>query len=450
MSIAELKGLGNLLARLDAAAPIIGRRDMYYRGRQPLRFLVDDVSADLRGLNVNLCRVAVQALAERLRVTGFRVAVDGRDVSERAWELWRGSNMDMLLGSMIADALALGSSYLVVWVDSDGRPTVTGEKAELVAVERDPINGGVIAAVKRWQVTDAAGVVVEEHAVKYLPTRIVHLRKTADRGRYEFVSAVDNPLGVVPVVPLVNVDRVGDRAGYSVIDDLAPLVDALSKLLADMLTASEAVARPRRWATGVTLEDDEPGFTADDYTDGFTADAAPLAPPAGEVPPAADPDGVQSPFADDNRMMISEDPASKFGQLPGADLAGYKTAVELLMQQIRAVAALPAHMAGVSTTNPSTAEAMRASESSLTTRAESRIRVFDAPIQWAIRLLVAIDAGVPPARVSAEVLWADPSTASPAQAADAAVKLFQEGLLTRAEARQRVGLEPDNYDNGAA
>ena len=447
MSTKDLKGLANLLARLDAAAPIVARRDMYYRGRQPLRFMVDEVDEQLSGFNVNLCRVAVQALAERLRVTGFDVKVDGRDVSDRAWELWRRSNMDMLLGPLLADALALGSAYLIPWVDGVGRAVITGETADHVAVEHDPITGGVVAAVKRWQVTDANGVVVEEHAVKYLPTRIVHLRKSAATGRYAFVSAVDNPLEVVPVVPLINVDRVGDRVGYSVIDDMAPLVDALSKLMADMLTASEAVARPRRWATGVNLEDDEDsGFMVDaPGDDGFMVD--------GPVPPVPgrEPDAVKSPFADDNRMMVSEDPASKFGQLPGADLKGYQTAADLILQQIMAVSALPAHMAGVTTSNPATAEAMRASESSLTTRGEHSIRVFDAPVEWAVRLLVAIDEGVSPERVEASTRWADPATRSVAQEADAAVKLHADGLLSLDEARQRVGIDPTTTnDEGAA
>lgn len=450
MTTKDLKGLANLLARLDAAAPTVARRDMYYRGRQPLRYLVDDVDKQLAGFNVNLCRVAVQALAERLRVTGFTVTVDGRDVSSRAWQLWTSSNMDMLLGSLLADSLALGSSYLVAWVDGAGRATVTGETAEHVAVERDPVTGGVIAAVKRWTVTDANGVEVEQHAVKYLPTRIVHLRKTGATRRWALVRAVDNPLGVVPVVPLTNIDRVGDPVGYSVIDDMAPLVDALSKLLADMLTASEAVARPRRWATGVTLEDDDTaGFMVDDGADGFMVDG----PAAGPVPPAGrEPDAVVSPFADDNRMMVSEDPSSKFGQLPSADLKGYQTAVELVLQQIMAVAALPSHMVGITSSNPATAEAMRASEASLTSRAESRIRVFDAAVEWAVRLLVAIDAGVSPDRVTATARWADPATRSQAQEADAAVKLHADGLLSRDEARQRVGLDPvtDNDNAGAA
>lgn len=54
----------------------------------------------------------------------------------------------------------------------------------------------------------------------------------------------------------MNSDRLLDN-GRSEIRDLVPLVDALNKLLADMLVASEFLARPRRWATGIELVEGE-------------------------------------------------------------------------------------------------------------------------------------------------------------------------------------------------
>ena len=93
----------------------------------------------------------------------------------------------------------------------------------------------------------------------------------------------------MPVVPLINIERIGDDHGSSVIDDLAPLLDALNKLVVDMLTASEATAKPKRYATGVVLEDDaEGGFIADD---GFSADDV-------DDAPLLEDDGVVSPFKD--------------------------------------------------------------------------------------------------------------------------------------------------------
>lgn len=420
-----------LLARLERAQPIVRKRDMYFRGDQPLRFMKDKL-APVMGFRSNLAEVAVTAVAERITLESVIAEIafptGPVDVSARASELIQDSDFPMLLQSLITDMLAVGSAYIMVWVDGIGRPVVTGESAEQVAVSRDPITGGVTGAVKRWQVVDSAGVVKEEHVIKYGPTKIVHLKRGDTQGKLTFVSAVDNPLGVVPVVPLVNIKRLNDHTGSSVIDSLAPLLDALNKVIVDMLTTSESVARPKRYATGVVLEDDEDGFIADE---GFIADSESQA----ENAP-----GVESPFKDSDDLWISEQAEAKFGQLAGADLGGYKTAVDLIIQQIMAVTSLPGHMVGVTTSNPSTAEALRASEVALSSNAESRVRVVNRPVEWAVRLLIALDYGVSPALVNVKNQWASTATRSVAQEADAAVKLVSQDIISDDEARANVGI----------
>lgn len=420
-----------LLARLDRAQPVVRTRDMYLRGEQPMRFTKDKM-APVFGFRSNLAEVAVTAVAERINLESVTASINfptgAVDVSERARALVQDSDFPMLLQSLITDMLAVGSAYIIVWVDGMGRPVVTGESAEQVAVTRDPITGGVTGAVKRWQVVDSAGVLKEEHVIKYGPTRIVHLKRDDTRGKLTFVSSVDNPLGVVPVVPLINIKRLNDETGSSVIDSLAPLLDALNKIIVDMLITSESVARPKRYATGVVLEDDEDGFIADE---GFTADSE---------SPADDSAGVESPFKDSDDLWISEQAEAKFGQLAGADLGGYKTAVDLIIQQIMAVTSLPGHMVGVTTANPSTAEALRASEVALSSNADSRVRVINRPVEWAVRLLVALDYGVSPALVEVNNQWASTATRSVAQEADAAVKLVSQEVITADEARSNVGI----------
>ena len=422
-----------LLARLDRAQPVVRQRDMYLRGAQPLRFTTDKLSPVI-GFRSNLAEVAVTAVAERINLESVTASINFPtgpvDVSDRARALVQDSDFPMLLQSLISDMLAVGSAYIIVWVDGMGRPVVTGESAEQVAVSRDPITGGVTGAVKRWQVVDSAGVLKAEHVIKYGPNRIVHLKRNDTRGKLTFVSAVDNPLGVVPVVPLVNIKRLNDETGSSVIDSLAPLLDALNKIIVDMLITSESVARPKRYATGVVLEDDEDGFIADE---GFTADS--------ELPAGDDSPGVESPFKDSDDLWISEQAEAKFGQLAGADLGGYKTAVDLIIQQIMAVTSLPGHMVGVTTSNPSTAEALRASEVALSSNADSRVRVINRPVEWAVRLLVALDYGVSPAVVEVKNEWGSTATRSVAQEADAAVKLVSQEVITADEARSNVGIK---------
>lgn len=423
----------SLLTRLEQAQPVLARRDMYFRGDQPLRFMVDRVDPTVMGFKSNLARVAVNAVAERIRLEDLSATVDGRDVTDRARKLVRDSDLPMTLQSVLVDMLALGSAYLIVWVDQFGRPTITGESAEQVTVERDPITRGVTEAVKRWTVTDVNGVLVEEHAVLYRPDKIAHLVRDEQHGKFRYIGGADNPLGVVPVVPLINVERIHDDVGMSVVDDLAPLLDALNKLVVDMLITSEAVARPKRWATGVDLEDDDEQFMADEM--GFTADD-----PAPEpVAPVVEDEGVKAPFADSDDMWVSEQAEAKFGQLPGADLSGYETAVDIITRQIMAVTGLPGHFVGITTSNPATAEALRASEVALADNAAGRVRVVNRPMEWAVRLLVAIDQGVSPERVEVDLRWADTATRSIAQEADAVTKLHAEGIVNDDEAREVVG-----------
>lgn len=422
-----------LLTRLDREQATVARRERRYRGDTQLRYASTEVTGDLALFGVNLCALAVDAVAERMRVKTFRVLVGERDVTDRVRAEWRRSNMDQHLMPVLVDALALGACYLTVWPDTPGRPVITPESARHMTVARDPLTSEVIDAVKRWRELDHNGTAVATHVVHYGREQITRYRADGYGGRLVPVegAAVANPLGVVPVVPLVNIERVGDTSGASVIDDLAHLVDALGKLLADMLVASEDVARPRRWATGVDLDDgdDDDGWTADgDLDDPDTL--------ASDEPPAP----AVSPFDSGNRMFTVESPDAKFGQLPGADLAGYKTGVELILQQIMAVSALPAHMVGVTTANPSSADAIRAAEASLTARAEARIAVLGVAIERALALVAAFTEHVDPRDVDVRVRWASTATKSTAQEADAVTKLFSLGILDVAEAREMMGL----------
>lgn len=413
-----------LLQKLQLEQPVIAERDRRYRGDQPLRFATADIEGDFNYFSVNIYRAAVNAVAERMRVKKIRAVLgDGEDVSENVAAWWDHLGMDMKLQATIADVLAVGSAYLIVWM-KDGKPTITVETAEQVTTMHHAITGEVEEAVKRWYEKDAQGVVVHEHVVHYGRWDVVRYVRGAN-GKLVERQRVHNPLGVVPVVPLINVERIGDRNGHSVIDDLSNLVDALSKILADMLVASEVVARPKRYATGVSLEEStDAGFSADDDFEEF------------------EPTAVEAPFAGGADMFVTEQADAKFGQLPGADLAGYKTAVELITQQIMTVSALPAHMIGVTTSNPASSDAIRAAEASLTARAESRALVLGLALEEALKLLVALTEGADVDQVGAWIEWRDFATRSQAQEADAVTKLHSLGILTTNEAREMIGLSP--------
>ena len=413
-----------LLQKLDEPLARYSLLDQYYIGTQPLAYLSPESKTALGNrfgrMASNIPRLSVTALAERLTVTGFS--------DPALWTDWLRCDMDQLSGVAHREALLLGDSYVIVWADAAGRPSVTVESAKQIAVQRDPGTREITAAVKRWETETTT------EAVLYLPDAITRYRANhvgATLG-FEAVQTIPNPLGAVPIVELRNSDRIISDYGSSEIDDLMPLVDGLNKSLVDMMTTSEYVGRPRRWATGIELEE-RPVIDSDGN-------------------PVLDDDGqpvleAVNPIPEGNRAMIAESHEAKFGQLAAAELGGYEASVKVLLGQIMAVSALPAHYVGIFTDNPASADAMRAAEASLTARAEDRQRTFGRAWERVAKLMVAVRDGIAPALVqNIAVQWADASTRSIAQEADAVVKMFQAGLLPREFALKKLGYTDDDIE----
>ena len=279
----DLDNLTRVLQRIDEKAATYSRLTAYYEGRQPLTYLSPEsrlaLNNRLSAVAVNIPRVLVDALGERLRVTGLS--------RPDTWEDWRRNGLDTMHRVAHREALLLGDAYVIVWARQDGSPLVTVESATTMAVTTDPATREVTSAVKRWEAEDGT------HAVHFEADRITRWHSPA-RGAattgYRKVETLDNPLGQVPVVWLRNGDRLV-QAGVSEMQDVLSLTDCLTKLHVDLMTASEYAARPRRWASGVELVEDADG-------------------------------NVTNPFPEGDRMMVTEASEARFGQLAGADLAG--------------------------------------------------------------------------------------------------------------------------------
>lgn len=305
-----------------------------------------------------------------------------------------------------------------------GNPRVSIESALQTAVITDPGSRETVSAVKRWRGKS------ETWATLYLPDRIEKWHANtagAATAGFDLVEVIDNPLGVVPVVELRNADRLLG-CGASEIDHLIPLVDGLNKILADMVVAAEYTARPRRWATGMEMVErpklDGDGNPVLDVNDEPVMETV-------------------NPIPELNRAMIAEPSDAKFGQLPAADLQGYENAVNVLLSQIMAVSCLPAHFVGITTSNPSSADALRAAEASLTARAEARQQVFGRAWEQVARLVVAVRDGVNVDDVQCRVQWADAARRSFSQEADGITKMFAAKLLSREGALRRLGYTDD-------
>ena len=386
-----------------------------YRGETQFVLLTpaqrEQLAGRLKSLSINYGALAVDLLAERLRLTGFNVnGAPDLDL----WQRW--ADVGMLDGAaqVQREALATGQGFVSVWADpEDGQPVALPESATQCLVRRDPVSRRVVLGFKRWREDQRA------RAVLYSPDTVQILESqshipdggTIPADGWRTVKILPNPLGAVPLVDVTNLGNVRDVFGLSELDALADLTDALQKVMLDALISSHESGTPRRWSTGVDIEEDETGAPVDPWAGGTTT-------------------------------VQAEDPAAKFGQFSASDLAGYNTLAGLIVRQIGALSGLSPQMLGLHADSAMSADAIRAAEASLVAKAEARQRSFGRAWAQVAALMVAVRDGSDPRRIKVTPLWADPATRSEAQAADAAVKLHAEGLLSREGTLSRLGLTP--------
>lgn len=409
-----------LSSRIDEDSAHVRKWQDRYLGNAPLTFLSPEskkaLGDRLSTLSVNFCRLAVDALVERLRVTGFLI---NGSADADLWSRWRSQAGSVALSMALTDSLSTGTGWLSVWA-VNGAPRVSGEPADGCAIERDPFTGQTVAGMKRWQAEGRA------HGVLYLPDHLKLLRSishvpeggTIPADGWDTVREIPNPLGVVPLLPLVNrISGVGDLRGTSEMSLIADLNDALMKILVDALVTSEDYARPRRWATGLEIVEDEDGKAVDPFPHTTS------------------------------KTWQNESPEGRFGQFDQADLSTYSSLTDNLLSQISALSGLPSHYV-FSKMSPSNGEEVRAKEISLVARSEAKINNFTPALADVARLMTAIRDSSAPARITAEPVWADPASRTIAQEADAVVKLASgdRPVLPMRQARQKLGYSETAID----
>lgn len=137
-----LEKVGWLGLRLQSQANGLRMLEAYYEGTQPTAFVAPEIAEQLQhrlaSLNVNYCRLLVQTLVERVTVTGFRLN-GSQSVDDALWQSWQRNRMATETDWLLRDVFALGRGYLLVWVDSRGRPTVSVESPFQVITYRDPV-----------------------------------------------------------------------------------------------------------------------------------------------------------------------------------------------------------------------------------------------------------------------------------------------------------------------
>lgn len=225
------------------------RRDLdtlfnYLNGPQPLKYSTAKLAELFRNINArfeeNLCAVVVDAVLDRLELDGFAVANDDTATAKIA-EVFAKIHLDIEADEAHKASLATGQAYLIVWQDA----------GEVVAYYNDPRLCHVFyedanPKQKRYAAKWFGHNDGRQEITLYYPDRIEHWisakmkenQTAAKADAFMFATVELNTFGVIPVFELKSEGEL-----FRVLT----LQDAVNKLFADMMTASEFGALMQKW-----------------------------------------------------------------------------------------------------------------------------------------------------------------------------------------------------------
>lgn len=393
--------LTELEPRLQAQAVDAQHYLDYYDGEQPIGdFATRDYREVFRTLIRDVCDnwmpIVVDAVEERLHVEGFRFGDDAQG-DGAAWAIWQRNSLDADSEIVHNVALTAGLASVMVWPDADGLAEVTIEHPTQVYVATEPGRRRKRAAALKLFVDEWTG---GTHATVYLPDGVFKFTRGEDHERWLPRRGADaelpNPLGVVPIVPMVNRPTMFG-AGRSEIREVISTQDQVNKLVADMLVASEFSAFKQRWATGVEIPTDpETGEDLDPFVSAVS------------------------------RVWHVPDAEARFGEFASTDLRNYVGAIENRVQSLASRTRTPPHyLLGSSGSFPS-GESLKATETGLIAKVRSRQRHYGETWEEVMRLALRIEGDDAKAKAfDAETIWRDPESRTEAEHVDALGKLRQ-------------------------
>jgi hypothetical protein len=379
--------------------------------------------------HVGYPRLYIDAIAERQELEGFRMGT-GDEADMELWDWWQANNLDIEATLGHTDSLIYGRSYITVAAPDPRVDVHADQDVPLIRVEPptalhaviDPRTREVTKAIRAVYSDDDTIYTAGSEAVMggeliactlYLPDET--LQWVWDSGSWRQVSRVYHGLGVVPVVPLANRTRLSDLYGSSEITpEIRSVTDAAARILMDLQGTAELMAIPQRLIFGVKPED--LGINPETGDKMFEAYVA--------------------------RIMAFEDPDAKAQQFSAAELRNFVDALDALDRKAAAYTGLPPQYLSFSSQNPASAEAIKSSESRLVKKVERKNKIFGGAWEKAMQIAYgAMKGELPSQMLRLESVWRDPSTPTYASKADAATKLYANGmgLIPREQARIDMG-----------
>lgn len=415
--------LRRLHAGLNKDTRHLMRVDAYLEGIQPLKFINpsqwQEMNNKLIPLVINWPQLTVDAYEPRLNIEGFLLPGEV-DADASMWRMWLDNKMKLGAQQAHLEAVGLGRAFAVVGANEaePETPVMTSEHPlEAYSVD-DPRTKQTEAGLKRWKDQENTS-----HSTLYLENDT----RFYVRGRRGWEERLDERIehgwGVVPMVPLVNRQRLLRQHGQSEFTAILPLADGVNKLATDMMVSAEYHAMPRRWAFGLA---------SSDFVDANGRQLSTWEQVAGRMwSTAANPKDVA------------------VGQFAEADLSNFHGSIKLLAQLASQLLALPPNFMSFTGDNPTSADAIRAGETQLVTRAERKQTGFGdswQQVMWIALKISGADEELLKAARRMEIVWRDAATPTVSQKFDAVTKAVSAGILPREGAWDELGYSPQRKE----
>jgi hypothetical protein len=359
----------------------------------------------------NFCPLVVDPISERLNIRGFRMG-DKPEADKDAQEIWQKNFLDADSNAAHIDALVTGKSYLAVWGDKDDNPVISPETSSEVVVQYRPgSRREIMAGLKKYR--DDWGT---DHCTLWTPEGIHTSTRGMNGGEWDAPASGKNPLGVVPLVGLENRARLRRTQPYSELHPIIPLQNAITKIAADAIVASEFAAYPQRVLAGIEIPVDENG---------------------NEIAPIK---------AAVDRMILLEDSSARWGQFEAADLSNYVGLINMLVQHISTISRVPPHYFLINGGQAPSGESIQSAEAGLVAKARERQLHFGESWEAAMRLAFLVKGDARAEAWNAETIWDDPEHRSEGVRVDALVKLNQGLGVPRKQLWEDYGYTPSQIE----
>lgn len=314
---------------------------------------------------------------------------------DRLWQIWRMNQMPARQKRLWKAAFTGGVGYAQV-LPGDLAPQIKlFSPKNMIAVYQDP-------EFDEWPEYAASSTIVDSkhfHFTVFDSEKMHVLGMNAEGGEVEYIESREHGSDVPPIVRFAGeVDTEGAVEGE--VERLIPIQAAIDQAKFDLQMTQTFSSFKIRYATGMASPDSE-----------------------------EDANRVKLILAQD-RILLSENPESKFGTLDGTELMGYIESGKASKQELATIAQVsPKAIVGAQANTANGAEAQAADEASTMRKLSDFEAVFAPSVGQMMRLAGGLD-GLEGARhdYEGQSTWRDSEIRSLAQIADAVAKLADDRL----------------------